>query len=271
MKKTTILIALFVLLLQGGQLLGQATQGGGAYVDNASVTSSVVTENEARGEGTGIYTAGSSTLVNNTVADNAQKGMPFSKKVGETFGGGIIFFVDEVARRVLVVSPTEAPNNVRDFYKTWGECGQDIAAASNLNDGAANSAAIIAAQVITRAIDACTDNQRAAEANHCCQSCTLPADTARRAAHWCHESEAAGQTDWFLPSREELKRLYVAKSVVNEALTSAGADALGSGYYWSSTQANAYEAWYVFFDNGETNTGVKSNVANVRPIREYRY
>jgi hypothetical protein len=272
MKYITYTFALCALLLQGNSVLGQATQGGGAYVDGATITNSVVSGNEAVGEGTGVYAAGSSALVNNTVADNAQSkaNRTATQKVGDAFGGGIVFFVDEVAHKLLVVSPNEAPSSVEYSYKTWGEDGQDIATASDLNDGAANSAAILAAQVVTRAIDAEVDNPRATEHNGSSKF-KLPADTARRAAHWCAESKTAEQTDWFLPSREQLKKLYVAKDIVNVALVAAGATTLGSGYYWSSTQANAYEAWYVFFDNGETNTGVKTNVANVRPIREYSY
>ena len=275
MKNAAIFIILFVPLL-GGQVFGQPTQGGGAYVDNASITSTVVTGNDAVGEGTGVYAAGSSSLVNNTVADNRQHGSPFAKKVGEVFGGGVVFFVDEIARKALIVSLTEAPSNVRNFYRTWGECGQNILAASDVNDGKQNSAAIIAAQVITPDIDARRDNSKAAAYAAAGNNVPginnkMPADTARRAAHWCYELAAAGQTDWFLPSREQLKRLYVAKDAVNVALTAQSATLLNSGYYWSSTQANACEAWYVYFDNGETNTGVKSNAANVRPIREYSY
>ncbi len=191
-------------------------------------------------------------------------------QVGSLLGGGVVYHVDEVTRKVLVVALTESPTNAKNFYRTWGEGGHLITGASYGKNGLKNTKAIIAGQVIIQDIDACRDNTvgKGTESKYSCTGFKLPADTARRAAHWCTE---LGQ-EWFLPSREQLKKMYNAKSAVNAVLaTTQGATLLGDGFYWSSTQSGAHDAWYVFFDNGETNASLKTNSGSVRPIREYVY
>ncbi|MDR0710858.1 MAG: DUF1566 domain-containing protein [Prevotellaceae bacterium] len=262
MKQLFTFMMLLSLALQREPLYAQASQGGGAYVDNSTITSSVLSNNQATGAGTGVYATGSSQLVNNTVADNRQLKL-FTQQVGDIYEGGVVFYVNPEDRRGLVASLTEAPDSLK--YKTWGENGQEVDGASNTEDGKENTAKIIAMQTITPAIDAKANNTMAQI------DFTLPPDTIRRAAHWCAEASNKSVSGWFLPSREQLKQLYVAKDAINPVLSAKGATVLGNGYYWSSTQANAHEAWYVFFDNGETNTSLKSNVANVRAIREFSY
>ncbi|MDR2840869.1 MAG: DUF1566 domain-containing protein [Paludibacter sp.] len=258
----------FMLFIANIWLVAQTSEGGGVYAKGTTITSTVVSENFASGEGTGVYVTENSSLYLSTVADNRQV-KTFIPKTGDFIDGGLVFFVDNKTRTALIVSPTEMPSSVKYTYKTYGEAGQNIANASNMNDGKQNHNAIIAAQVVIPDVDADRDNLLAVSAGHSSHF-KLPADTVKRAAHWCAELNAGGVSDWYLPSREELKKLYVAKDSVNQMLTTVNMPAtpLSNGYYWSSTQANAFEAWYVYFDNGETNVGLKSNVANVRAIRK---
>jgi hypothetical protein len=261
-QQLTFMMLLSLLFLQRELLHAQASQGGGAYVDNSAITSSVVSNNQSGGAGSGVYATGTSQLVNNTIADNRQL-KPFTQQVGDIYEGGIVFYVNPDARKGLIASLTEAVDTLK--YKTWGEIGQEVEGAFDVENGKENTAKIIAMQVITPAIDTKANNSMAQV------DFTLPPDTIRRAAHWCVETSKQGTAGWFLPSREQLKQLYVAKEVINPILSARGATVLGNGYYWSSTQASAHEAWYIFFDNGETNTSLKSNVANVRAIREFSY
>ncbi|WP_294081473.1 fimbrillin family protein [Proteiniphilum sp. UBA5384] len=73
---------------------------------------------------------------------------------------------------------------------------------------------------------------------------------------------------WYLPARDELSALYSAydtygKSNFNGRLTAAGGDGLGSYWYWSSSEDDAYLAWYVNFDFGFTHFGLKLNDINM--------
>ncbi|MDR0811292.1 MAG: DUF1566 domain-containing protein [Paludibacter sp.] len=263
------IIALYSISLFGQT--AQPTQGGGIYLDSSQANNNVVTGNQATGEGTGIYANSNSIIVNNTVADNRQV-REFSGKAGEVYENGVIFYVDYQSRTALVVSLNEVPATANFKFRTYGENGQNIAAAADLNNGKSNTAAIIAAQVIVPDVNADRDNPLAVSVGHSSHF-TLPADTVRRAAHYCAALTEGGHADWFLPSREQLKKLYTAKAQVNATFQSINTPTtpLGDGCYLSSSQADAYSAWYVFFDNGETNVSAKSNTANVRAIREVKF
>lgn len=256
MKQLYIFI---ILLLISLKMQAQDAQGGGVYINNGEVNNSLIIDNQAHGEGSGIYATGTSKITNSTISENKQI-KKIGQIVGDAYDKGVIFYVDKEARKALVVSLTEGATG---SYASWGEIGQNISNAGNITDGKQNSDAIISAQVIKPAIVSSQYN------DYDKQNINLPPDTAKRAAHWCYEFRESGKSDWFLPAREQLKKLYAAKDIVNQTLTGISeATILGNGYYWSSTQANEKEAWYIFFDNGETNLGLKSTHANVRPIRE---
>jgi hypothetical protein len=50
-----------------------------------------------------------------------------------------------------------------------------------------------------------------------------------------------GYTDWYLPSKEELNKLYLNKTAFG---------GFASGYYWSSTESDSRRAWYQDFIMG---------------------
>ena len=70
----------------------------------------------------------------------------------------------------------------------------------------------------------------------------------------------AGQGDWYLPSREELKKLFDARNKVNEMnANTTGFEPL-ENCYWSSNQKDAKNAWYkCFSDNGVESYIPKAN------------
>ena len=71
-----------------------------------------------------------------------------------------------------------------------------------------------------------------------------------------------GQTDWLLPSKDEMYQMYVNNSYVGGALKAA--------YYWSSSEfatSPNNRVWAVQGDNGGMTDVVKSNNFVYRPIR----
>ncbi len=73
-----------------------------------------------------------------------------------------------------------------------------------------------------------------------------------------------GQTDWSLPSKDELNALYYY----------GGRDAIGGfAAYWygSSSQYDADNAWWQDFHNGNQNHNLsnKSNQVGLRPVRAF--
>ena len=71
-----------------------------------------------------------------------------------------------------------------------------------------------------------------------------------------------GYTDWYLPSKDELAKLYAMK------LLGFGGFADGPRY-WSSTEKDKDSAWYQYFDIGGQYANYKTNIGNVRAIRSF--
>jgi hypothetical protein len=65
--------------------------------------------------------------------------------------------------------------------------------------------------------------------------------------------------DWYLPSKDELNQLYLAKTTVGVA----------TGDYWSSTEDGTSDAWRQFFGNGYQGSVNKNNSNSVRPVRAF--
>jgi len=86
----------------------------------------------------------------------------------------------------------------------------------------------------------------------------------------------ATPADWFLPSKDELNEVCKYASNTDHA---AGAATVCSGgglrtgfsslYYWSSSEAVSYHAWYQAFGNGGQYNGTKASPFYVRPVRAF--
>ena len=68
----------------------------------------------------------------------------------------------------------------------------------------------------------------------------------------------------YLPALGEWDIAYQNKSAINKAMTLIGGTALGSNYYWSSTQGSADNAWSLLWSSGYTDYYGKSNFYYVR-------
>jgi Protein of unknown function (DUF1566) len=80
------------------------------------------------------------------------------------------------------------------------------------------------------------------------------------AARLCSDLTEGGYSDWYLPSVNELKKLYTNKTAI-------GGFAINS--YWSSTQDTANQGLTVFFIDGSDVSSLKNNSKPVRAIRSF--
>jgi hypothetical protein len=80
------------------------------------------------------------------------------------------------------------------------------------------------------------------------------------AAWLCNDLTEGGYTDWYLPSKDELNKLY---------LNSVAIGGFVSGYYWSSSEYSASSAWYQNFYNGYQYSLIKSFPRRVRAVRAF--
>jgi len=86
--------------------------------------------------------------------------------------------------------------------------------------------------------------------------------TAGIAARLANDLVLGGESDWFLPSKDELNLMY-------ENLHQAGIGGFGSDYYWSSSESNSYFAWGQYFGSGGQNSYDKNYLNRVRAVRSF--
>lgn len=84
--------------------------------------------------------------------------------------------------------------------------------------------------------------------------------TAVTAAKLCSNLNQGGYDDWYLPSKDELNKLFLQKNVIG---------GFKEFCYWSSTETGKYNACSQIFDNGFQTANDKSTTFNVRPIRSF--
>ena len=83
------------------------------------------------------------------------------------------------------------------------------------------------------------------------------------AAHLADNYSGGGKKDWFLPSRDELKAMYMH-------LHQKGMGNFKELYYWSSSEVGRVAAWYQSFGTGDQSYNDKDYPYGlVRPVRAF--
>jgi hypothetical protein len=82
------------------------------------------------------------------------------------------------------------------------------------------------------------------------------------AAQLCDDLSLNGYTDWFLPSKDELKAMYTN-------LYQKGFGGFASDYYWSSSEYSSISAWKHHFSSINQSTDPKQAKDGVRAIRVF--
>jgi hypothetical protein len=73
-----------------------------------------------------------------------------------------------------------------------------------------------------------------------------------------------GYRDWYLPSKDELNKLFLNRNAINEYGHSFGAES-----YWSSSEFDESAAWNQGFGSGSQGYYSKASDGKVRPIRSF--
>lgn len=147
-------------------------------------------------------------------------------EIGQEYGGGIIFHVNDSKTHGLIVTKAD-----QSLSAAWGCEGINISGADG--NGQENTLDIV---------------QQCAELNI--------------AAKIANNLVVDSLDDWYLPSIDELSKLFDNKAYVGNMYTEAN--------YWSSTESDDNQAWYVYFNTGEKRVYYKSNSNfRVRAIRAF--
>lgn len=84
--------------------------------------------------------------------------------------------------------------------------------------------------------------------------------TTNTAARLCSNLITGGYSDWYLPSREELNKLYLNRNSIG-GFTSTS--------YVSSSENGSTSAWSINFSNGSSSSSAKSSLLYVRAVRKF--
>ncbi|WP_207493474.1 DUF1566 domain-containing protein [Aridibaculum aurantiacum] len=173
------------------------------------------------------------TTYGNSVTINTNASSTFT--IGQSYGGGIIFFVDATGQHGLIAATQDVGGT--SGTKWDYNSNTQLIGANSTTDGKTNTTKIITALGTSQSY----------------------------AAQLCTNYSSQGFSDWFLPSRNQLSQLYQQRAVVGGFNTS-------SGSYWSSTEVDKNKAWIVEFsgsNGGRQEEDNKDDAHLVRPIRAF--
>jgi hypothetical protein len=159
--------------------------------------------------------------------------------IGEVYGGGIVFYVWDGGAHGLIASIDNLTG------KFWGADGTLVSSTIYpLRDG----------------IGAGRNNTERIIQNIKSSDMLFKSDYTLYAAYVCLTYQGGNYGDWYLPSKYELKLLYLQKSVIGWV----------SGNYWSSNDYGTRDAYYLDFSTGLFVGMTKNYQGNgVRPIRSF--
>ena len=165
-----------------------------------------------------------------------------SPKIGDEYGGGLVFYIDETLIHGLIVSKV----NLRDSSTEWGCYCQDIVnTKAEIGTGSNNTKEIL-------------------------KQCTASQNIPNWAAKITDQYFVTSFDDWYLPSKDELNLIYKnlhLKGIGNFSTTVA---------YWSSTQGSYGSCgiggggWTQVFSDGLQKTDSKAGYGGMGAIRAIR-
>jgi hypothetical protein len=162
-------------------------------------------------------------------------GYAITHYIGESYGGGIVFYVYDNGQHGLIAATSDQSSSMR-----WngGTNTNTMAYSDGIGAGKSNTAILIGNQGY--------------------------GDGATYAARLCNEYSinVSGviYSDWYLPSKTELNLLYLQKVIVG---------GFGGGNYWSSTEASITNCWGQTFSSGIQDSFGKADLYSVRAIRSF--
>jgi uncharacterized protein (TIGR02145 family) len=215
---------------------GEVTDDGGDPITDRGIYYSLLPDAEttgtklAIGSGTGVFSSSLTSLTqytiyyvkayaSNSVGTSYGQELSFMTiQIGDSYQGGIVAYILQSGDPGFVEGETKgfiaAANDQGQIQWYNGTYNTTGATATSLGTGSANTATIIAIQ----------------------------GEEFSYAALLCDEYISDSYCDWYLPSQDELNKLYLSQTEIGGFV---------ANYYWSSSEYNEGAAWYQSFSNGE--------------------
>ncbi|MDA9239364.1 DUF1566 domain-containing protein [Flavobacteriaceae bacterium] len=167
-------------------------------------------------------------------------------QVGDFYGGGVVFKLFHAGQIGYVegethglIAAVQDDSSIRWYngsYDTTGATGTAI------GTGATNTTTIISEQG--------------------------PTETSY-AAGLARANTGGGYTDWFLPSKAELNKMWLERETINTIASANGGSNFSNNWYWSSTESGSSHAWIHHLSDGGTQVLDKSYSVWVRAVRAF--
>ena len=223
-------------------------QGNKVYV--ATITLTAKPGFTLTGVAANFFTVAGATIVTNTTDSGVVTAIfPETLVVGQSYGGGIVAYIlrnvdpgyDANVQHGLIAATGDQSTGIAwitggNTQTTWVN-GTDYGGTSiDYGTGQANTNAMM------------DQTGYAGGAAEVCDDYTN-ADTG-----------TGVYSDWFLPSKEELNKLYINRVAIGGFV---------DDYDWGSSEGNANHAWYQYFFNGSQYNYFKSRTDRVRAVRAF--
>ncbi len=203
-----------------------------------------------------LYSSYSSLYSSYSPYSSHNSNAPGQSRIGEAYGGGIIFYVDGSGQHGLIVAKEDINKKYKDRWngekydsrfrwctgRSEGDVSRedyaygDIGTYTWIGAGGINTQQILLRYPVS--------------------------DYPNSAAAVVSAYRGGGYSDWFLPSRDELYELckQYKKSVFG---------GFAPSHYWSSSEYSAVVAWNQNIGNGSQFVDNKVNEWRVRPVRAF--
>ncbi len=162
-------------------------------------------------------------------AQSTESALSFT--IGQSYGGGIIFYIDGTGQHGLIAAVKDQSKLIKWYNGTYTTTG---ATATAIGTGKVNTKKIIASQ----------------------------GKPGKYAATKCTSYTNGGFGDWYLPSADELYQLYIQRAAVG---------GFTGGNYWSSSESatSALSAQNLDFFDGSWHANFKNTTHSVRAVRSF--
>jgi hypothetical protein len=179
------------------------------------------------------------TVVEKLIKGVLPKTIATDLAIGDAYQGGVIFYMNGSGGG-LIAAVADQSSGIRWYNGSYIDTG---ATGTAIGTGSANTDAIITAQGATQ-----TDY----------------------AAGLARAYTGGGYTDWFLPSKDALNKMYLEKSTINITASENSGSDFSESWYWSSTKNASNSAHCQVFDTGAQTGNTKTFITqNVRAVRAF--
>ena len=223
--------------LNGAVGIGIATPNASAQLDVSSTTKGFLPPRMTTAERNAISSPATGLTIYNTSNKVLESfdgtawapGASIAHYIGESYGGGIVFYVYDNGQHGLIAATADQSTGIRWYNGTTILC--NAVRNDGISTGRINTDSIIAKQ-----------------------------GAGNYAAAICATYLGGGFGDWYLPSKYELNLLYLQKTVVG---------GFSCCIYWSSSETVNGYAWTQDFGNGFQGVDLKFNTNRVRAVRAF--